>query len=84
MAEEHSGVGRTDETVRRPASGRHVREARAGWSKKGVGNPLSCARNVHDGCRVFQYLTKTLEVFERLGTLVEPDNLRKELADLPQ
>jgi len=28
------------------------------------------------------YLTKALEVFERLGTLIEPDKVRKELADL--
>ncbi len=27
---------------------------------------------------------KALEIFERLGTLIEPDKVRKELADLPQ
>ncbi len=31
-----------------------------------------------------EYLTKALEIFERLGTLIEPDKVRKELADLPQ
>jgi class 3 adenylate cyclase/tetratricopeptide (TPR) repeat protein len=30
-----------------------------------------------------EYLTKALEIFERLGTLIEPDKVRKELADLP-
>ena len=45
---------------------------------------LSCARNIHDECHASQYLTKALEVFERLGNLIEPDKLRKELADLPQ
>ena len=49
-----------------------------------VSGPLSCARNVHDGCHASQHLTKALEVFERLGNLIEPDKLRKELADLPQ
>jgi predicted amidophosphoribosyltransferase len=27
-------------------------------------------------------LTKALEIFERLGTLIEPDKVREELADL--
>jgi hypothetical protein len=30
------------------------------------------------------YFTKALEIFERLGTLIEPDKVRKELAELPQ
>ena len=30
-----------------------------------------------------EYLTKALELFEHLGTLVEPDKIRKEMADLP-
>ena len=34
--------------------------------------------------RAREYLTKALEIFERLGTLVEPDKVRKELAELPQ
>jgi class 3 adenylate cyclase/tetratricopeptide (TPR) repeat protein len=29
------------------------------------------------------YLTKALEIFERLGTLIEPDKVRRELAELP-
>ena len=28
--------------------------------------------------------SKALEIFERLGTLIEPDKVRQELADLPQ
>jgi class 3 adenylate cyclase/tetratricopeptide (TPR) repeat protein len=31
-----------------------------------------------------EYLTKALEIFERLGTLIEPDKVRKELADLAE
>jgi tetratricopeptide (TPR) repeat protein len=31
-----------------------------------------------------EYLTKALEIFERLGTLLEPDKVRNELAELPQ
>jgi tetratricopeptide (TPR) repeat protein len=31
-----------------------------------------------------EYLTKALETFERLGTLIEPDKTRKELAELPK
>ena len=31
-----------------------------------------------------EHLTKALEIFERLGTLIEPDKVRKELAELPQ
>ena len=30
-----------------------------------------------------EYLTKALEIFERLGTLIEPDKVREELAELP-
>jgi len=30
-----------------------------------------------------RYLTDALEIFERLGTLLEPDKVRKELAELP-
>ena len=30
-----------------------------------------------------KYLNQALETFERLGTLIEPDKLRKELAELP-
>ena len=29
-----------------------------------------------------EYLTKALEIFERLGTLIEPDKVREELVDL--
>ena len=29
------------------------------------------------------YLSKALEIFERLGTLIEPDKVRKDLAELP-
>jgi tetratricopeptide (TPR) repeat protein len=31
-----------------------------------------------------EYLTKALELFERLGTLIEPDKVREELGVLPQ
>jgi class 3 adenylate cyclase/tetratricopeptide (TPR) repeat protein len=30
-----------------------------------------------------EYLTKALEIFERLGTLIEPNKVRQELAELP-
>jgi len=30
-----------------------------------------------------EYLTKALVIFERLGTLIEPDKARSELAELP-
>jgi tetratricopeptide (TPR) repeat protein len=30
-----------------------------------------------------EYLTKALDIFERLGTLIEPDKVRRELAELP-
>jgi tetratricopeptide (TPR) repeat protein len=30
-----------------------------------------------------KYLTDALEIFERLGTLIEPDKVREELAELP-
>lgn len=30
-----------------------------------------------------EYLTKALQTFKRLGTLIEPEKVRKELAELP-
>ncbi len=37
-----------------------------------------------DIARAREYLNKALEIFERLGTLIEPDKVRKELAELPE
>jgi len=34
--------------------------------------------------RAREYLTTALEIFERLGTLIEPDKVREELAKLPK
>jgi class 3 adenylate cyclase/tetratricopeptide (TPR) repeat protein len=34
--------------------------------------------------RAQEYLTKALKIFERLGTLIEPDKVREELAGLPE
>jgi tetratricopeptide (TPR) repeat protein len=34
--------------------------------------------------RAREYLTKALEIFERLGTLSEPDKVKAELAGLPE
>jgi tetratricopeptide (TPR) repeat protein len=31
-----------------------------------------------------EYLSKALEIFERLGTLIEPDKVREELVELPK
>jgi predicted ATPase/class 3 adenylate cyclase len=31
-----------------------------------------------------KYLTKALETFDRLGTLIEPDKIRKDLAEMPE
>jgi tetratricopeptide (TPR) repeat protein len=37
-----------------------------------------------DIARAREYLTKALEIFERLGTLIEPDKVREELAELTE
>ncbi len=31
-----------------------------------------------------EYLIKALKIFERLGTLIEPEKIKKELAELPK
>ena len=31
-----------------------------------------------------EYLTSALDIFERLGTLIEPENVRKELSELAE
>jgi len=41
-------------------------------------------RLIHPTAEARRYLTDALEIFERLGTLLEPDKVRKELAELPQ
>ena len=47
----------------------------------GYGRLLQAAREI---AQAREYLTKALEIFERLGTLIEPDKVRKELAGLPE
>jgi tetratricopeptide (TPR) repeat protein len=34
--------------------------------------------------RAREYLTKALEIFERLGILIQPDKIKEELASLPE
>jgi flagellin-specific chaperone FliS len=34
--------------------------------------------------RAREYLTKALEIFERLGILIQPDKVKEELASLPK
>jgi hypothetical protein len=31
-----------------------------------------------------EYLTKALEILERLGTLIEPDKVKREIGSLPK
>ena len=41
------------------------------------------AKKQGDTVQAREHLSKALEIFERLGTLIEPDKVKKELADLP-
>jgi hypothetical protein len=34
-------------------------------------------------CLACRYLAQALVIYERLGTLIEPDKVRQELAELP-
>ena len=34
-------------------------------------------------CLACRYLAEALVIYERLGTLIEPEKVRKELAELP-
>jgi len=45
----------------------------------GIGRYLKRQGNTE---KAREYLTKALEIFERLRTLIEPDKVREELADL--
>jgi predicted ATPase len=47
----------------------------------GIGRYHKQQRNTEEARK---YLTDALEIFERLGTRIEPDKARKELAELPQ
>ena len=45
---------------------------------------MGCLRTLQgEYAEARRYLTDALEIFERLGTLIEPDKVRRELADLP-
>jgi len=46
----------------------------------GFGRYLACSGRTTEGR---EYLSKALATFERLGTLIEPDKVRQELASLP-
>jgi tetratricopeptide (TPR) repeat protein len=37
-----------------------------------------------DIVQTHEYLIKALKIFERLGTLIEPEKIRKELSELPE
>ncbi len=39
-------------------------------------------RQMGDGEKACEYFNKALDIFERLGTLVEPEKVRKELEEL--
>jgi tetratricopeptide (TPR) repeat protein len=62
------------------------------FTKIATENPLAhaysgCGRlNKHQGNmeQAREYFEKALEIFERLGTLIEPEKIRKELAELPK
>jgi tetratricopeptide (TPR) repeat protein len=43
-----------------------------------------CHKQQGEIAQARKYLTKALEIFERLGTLMEPDKVREELAGLPE
>jgi flagellin-specific chaperone FliS len=48
---------------------------------KGYGRLL---KQKHQITEARGYLTKALEIFERLGTLLEPEKVREILAELPE
>jgi tetratricopeptide (TPR) repeat protein len=63
---------------------RDLKEAKAllddlAWTYSGMGRYHKQQGNTE---QAREYLTKALEIFERLGTLIEPDKVREELADL--
>jgi len=51
---------------------------------------LTCAsygrfyRQQGDTAQAREYLTRALDIFKRLGTLIEPDKVREELDELPE
>jgi tetratricopeptide (TPR) repeat protein len=55
-------------------------ENELGLAYSGMGRYHIQQRNMEEARK---YLTDALEIFERLGTLIEPDKVRKELAELP-
>ena len=64
----------------------HSKEGFHGSSEKKtkVGEKAPDAYAQGNGEKARKYLTDALEIFERLGALIEPDKVRKELAELPQ
>jgi predicted ATPase/class 3 adenylate cyclase len=54
----------------------HLALAHAGYGR--------LSKRQGDMVQAREHLTRSLEIFERLGTLIEPDKVRRELAELPQ
>jgi len=73
-------------------AGRHFEKAISIFQQSKAENELALAysgmsryhKQQGDTEQAREYLTKALEIFERLGTLIEPDKVREELAELPQ
>jgi len=57
----------------------------ASVASAGLRSHRSCRFSQKEGehAEARRYLRDALEIFERLGTLIEPDKARKELGELP-
>jgi len=87
----HRLLGETVLEVNPEEAADHFTKAMAVFEEIGAENELALAcaglGRLHakqgDIAQGREYLTRALEIFERLGTLLEPDRVRKELDSLP-
>jgi tetratricopeptide (TPR) repeat protein len=78
--------------ARDPLAAPHFEESIAIFQRIKAENELALAyagygrlrKNQGEIARARKYLTKALEIFERLGTLIEPEKVREELGELSE
>ena len=73
-----------------PVAAAHLEKSIAAFERLGAHNELALAwasygqllDKLGDRARAHEYLTRAIQGFERLGTLIEPDRVRRMLAEL--
>jgi tetratricopeptide (TPR) repeat protein len=88
----HRILGQADQSSNPDQAAFHFQKSIAILQKVGAENELALSfasygrfhKQQEDIDQAREFLTKALEIFERLGTLIEPDKVRRELAEITE